>query len=111
VVIGTGKAKHFKEFRNITGYGGRLYCDPSRKAFSLLGFSSSLTGIVGLGTSFKALSAMKQGFRQGKIQGNTLQLGGAIVIDTSENIQYFYAGKKAGDHPKINDLLAPFEAL
>jgi peroxiredoxin len=105
VVIGSGDPVHFKEFRSKTGYDGLLFSDPSLKAYSALGFSKGLMGFMSIGSVFKAASALKQGHRQGSIQGSTLQLGGAIVIDASGAVRYFFAGKKAGDHPDIDTLL------
>ena len=82
-----------------------LFSDPLLAAFSVLGFSNKLMGLVSLGSVIKGASALKQGHRQGPIQGSTLQLGGAIVVDASGSVRYFFAGKKAGDHPKIDALL------
>ena len=59
-----------------------------------------------MGSVFKAASAFKQGHRQGAIQGSTLQLGGAVIVDVSGAVLYFFAGKKAGDHPRVDELLA-----
>jgi hypothetical protein len=64
-----------------------------------------LKGFVSIGSVFKAASAFKQGHRQGSIQGSTFQLGGAIVVDTSGAVRYFFSSKKAGDHPTVDDLL------
>lgn len=108
-VIGSGDPKHFAEFRNITGYQGLLFTDPSLTSFSFLGFSNSITGVAGAKPLFKAISAFAKGHRQGAIQGNTLQLGGATVIDVAGTVRYYFAGKKAGDHPQIDDLLAALE--
>jgi len=66
-------------------------------------------GFISIGSVFKAAAALKQGHRQGSIQGHTLQLGGAVVIDVSGAVRYFFAGAKAGDHPEINDLLRAVE--
>jgi len=105
VVIGSGHPRHFMEFREITGYQDQLFSDPSLKAFSLLNFSSSVTGFISVNSVFKAFSALKNGHRQGAIQGSTLQLGGAVVIDPAGAVRYFFAGKKAGDHPPVDDLI------
>jgi hypothetical protein len=109
VVIGSGDPGHFKAFREKTGYNGLLYTDPSLKTFSVLGFSNGLIGFMSIGSVFKAASAWKQGHRQGSIQGSTLQLGGAVVVNTAGTVIYFFAGKKAGDHPDVDDLLMALE--
>ena len=105
VVIGSGDPVHFKEFREKTGYDGLLFTDPSLASFGAFGFSKGLMGFMSITSLSKAASALKQGHRQGSIQGSTLQLGGAIVVDSSGTVRYFFAGRKAGDHPDVDDLL------
>ncbi len=51
------------------------------------------------------MTAFKQGHRQGAVQGSTLQLGGAVVIDTKGAVRYFFSAKKAGEHPDIDSLM------
>ena len=109
VIIGSGDPVHFTEFREKTGYSGLLFSDPSLKTFLALGFSNGLKGFVSIGSVFKAASALKQGHRQGSIQGSRFQLGGAIVVDTSGTVRYFFSSEKAGDHPTVDDLLRVFE--
>jgi peroxiredoxin len=105
VVIGSGDPRHFPEFREKTGYDGLLFSDPSLKTFSMLNFSNGLMGFMSIGSVVKAASALKQGHRQGSIQGSTLQLGGAVIIDSSGAMRYYFAGSKAGDHPSVADLV------
>jgi len=106
VVIGSGESRHFEEFRSITGYKGKLLSDPSRQAFTLLGFSKGITGLMSIKSIPRVFSAFKGGHKQGSIQGNTLQLGGAIIVDPSYTVRYYFASKKAGAHPAVADLLA-----
>ena len=108
-VIGSGDTRHFSEFREKTRYEGLLFSDPSLAAFSLLGFSKGVSGFMSIRSIFKAASALKDGHRQGSVQGSTMQLGGAIVIDVSGSVRYFFSGRKAGDHPEIKDLLSAVE--
>lgn len=110
-VIGSGDPRHFEAFKKTTGYGGLLFSDTSLAAFSLLGFSKGLAGFMSIRSVFKAASALKKGHRQGSVQGSTLQMGGALVIDVSGAIRYFFAGKKAGDHPKIIELISAVDDL
>ncbi|MBA3011490.1 MAG: hypothetical protein FP812_14820 [Desulfobacula sp.] len=64
---------------------------------------------MSIGSVFKAAAALKQGHRQGSIQGSTLQLGGAVVIDDSGAVRYYFSGSKAGDHPDVEQLLKAVE--
>ncbi|MBT8356149.1 MAG: AhpC/TSA family protein [Deltaproteobacteria bacterium] len=104
-VIGSGDPRHFKEFRKITGYIGPLFSDPSLKAFSFLNFTGGVTGFLSVKSIFKAAAAFKNGHRQGSVQGSAMQLGGAVVIDPTGSIRYYFASRKAGDHPGIDDLI------
>ncbi len=105
VVIGSGDPIHFKEFRKTTDYHGELVSDTDRKVFAFLGFSSGLSGLMSIKAIPRVFSAMKSGYKQGAIQGNALQLGGAIVIDPSQTVRYFFTSQKAGDHPTADELL------
>jgi peroxiredoxin len=104
-VIGSGDPRHFKEFRKITGYIGPLFSDPSLKAFSFLNFSGGVAGFLSVNSIFKAVSAFKNGHRQGSVKGSAMQLGGAVIIDPIGSIRYYFASRKAGDHPNIDDLI------
>jgi len=104
-VIGSGDPAYFKEFREKTGYDGLLFSDPSLAAFSLLGFARGITGMMSIRSVFNAVSAFRQGHRQGSVQGSTLQLGGAIVINVSGAVRYYFASAKAGDHPTVDELI------
>tara|TARA_B100000614_G_scaffold129766_1_gene115789 strand:- start:135 stop:515 length:381 start_codon:yes stop_codon:yes gene_type:complete len=106
VVIGSGSPRHFDSFRAATGYKGLLFTDPGRKAYDLLGFSNGISGLLRPGVLFRGLVALKSGHRQGAVQGNTLQLGGAAVISPEEKLLYYFAERSAGEHPDIEDLLA-----
>ena len=105
VVIGPGEASHLADFRHVTGYRSDLFADPDREAYRVLGFSSGITTMLGLKSVQGAISALKSGIRPGKVQGNALQIGGAVVIAPGEQLRYLYREKYAGDHPPVAQLL------
>ncbi|MGW8193327.1 MAG: peroxiredoxin-like family protein [Desulforhopalus sp.] len=105
-VIGLGDHTKIDEFKKITGYSGILLTDPSRKAFNLLGFSSSIGGFFGMKTLSRGLSALRQGVRPGSLQGNALQLGGALLLDSDGSVRYLYRSSEAGDDPPVDEMLA-----
>jgi len=104
-VIGPGEASHLAEFREVTGYRSELFADPSREAFQVLGFSSGITKLLGIKPIQGVFSAIKAGIRPGKLQGNALQLGGAVVIAPGNELCYLFREKQAGDHPPVDELL------
>lgn len=109
-VIGSDETQYFKEFRKVTGYSGLLLSDPSRQAFSTLGFASGVTGLLSLHGLSRALSAIKDGIKPGALHGSALQLGGVVIVEPSAHIRYYYASKKAGDHPALADIFAAVQA-
>ena len=105
MVIGCGKAGHIEAFQKATGYTGKILTDPSRESFKILGLTSSIGGLLGMKTISRALSALKQGIKPGSIQGNALQLGGAVIVDSGPSIRYFYKSSEAGDDPPVQEML------
>lgn len=108
-VIGSDEQQYFKEFRRVTGYSGLLLSDPSRRAYSNIGFSSGITGLLSLHGFSKTLLALKEGIKPGALHGSALQLGGVVIIEPSNHVRYFFASKKAGDHPAITDIFAAID--
>lgn len=45
----------------------------------------------------------------GSLQGNALQLGGAIAVMPEGIITYVFRSSAAGDHPPVKDLLEAVE--
>ena len=105
-IIGNGRVKDLNKFRNVTGYQGILLTDPTRDSYKYLKFKSGLTDIIGVTSFTQTFSAFKAGFMPGSLQGNALQLGGAIVVTPEGNIMYFFISSAAGDHPPVEELLA-----
>lgn len=105
IVIGCGKPDHIEEFRDVTGYPGKIYTDSSRESFKVLGLTSSVGGLLGMKTLSRGFSAIRQGIKPGSLQGNALQMGGAVVITTDSEIRYLYQSREAGDDPPVVELL------
>ncbi len=105
VVIGPGEATHLADFREVTGYRSDLFADPARGTYQLLGFSSGISKLLGIKPLQGAISALKSGIRPGTLQGNALQLGGAVVVAPGDELRYFFREKQAGDHPPVAELL------
>jgi hypothetical protein len=60
---------------------------------------------LGLKTISRGLSAFRQGVKPGSLQGSALQLGGAVVIDSSSAVRYLYRSSEAGDDPPVDEML------
>ncbi len=105
MVIGNGGTQHFRKLREKTGYTGELYTDPERKAYKLLDFDSGITKVIGLKSLTDATKLLFSGTLPGSLQGDAMQLGGAVTINTKGLILYHFKEKIAGDHPPLSQLL------
>jgi len=56
-------------------------------------------------TISRGLSAFLKGKKPGSFQGSPLQMGGAIVVDTSSSLRYLYRSSEAGDDPPVEKML------
>lgn len=62
--------------------------------------------MIGLRSVKQAFSALHKGIRPGSVQGNVLQLGGAVIISAEGTIKYIYRSKEAGDDPPFLEIIA-----
>jgi len=106
IVVGPGKPEHLAGFREVTGYAGPLYADPSLATFNAAGLA------YGWGRTFHPLSVLRgvrafaAGFRQGARRGNPVQQGGLFVLGPGDRVRYEWRDRFAGDHAPMSDVVA-----
>ena len=106
IVVGPGKPEHLAGFREVTGYAGPLYADPSLATFGAAGLA------YGWGRTFHPLSVLRgvrafaAGFRQGARRGNPVQQGGVFVLGPADRVRYEWRDRFAGDHAPMSDVVA-----
>lgn len=105
IIIGNGKPQDLAAFAQVTGYSGKLFTDQSLESFKALGFTRNISGLFATEAVAKGFKAIKDGLRPGSIQGDALQLGGAVVVGPGDQVYYFYRGKQAADHAPVNAIL------
>jgi peroxiredoxin len=111
VVVGNG-APHFIEgFRELTGFRGPLYTDPSRKSYEAASLKHGWATFMNLRAVTNLGRAFVGGARQGSIQGDPAQQGGTLVIAPPGRVLFHHVSDTAGDHPKLEKLFAVLEAL
>lgn len=106
IIIGNGKPQDLPGFAEQTGYSGKLFTDPSLETFRALGFSRKISGLLAVNAFTSGFKALKDGIRPGSMQGDALQLGGAVVVGPGDKIFYYYKGKQAADHAPVEEILA-----
>ncbi|MGI8552329.1 MAG: AhpC/TSA family protein [Dehalococcoidia bacterium] len=74
--------------------------DPRQEAYRAYGLKrGNLVEVVGPAAAVAGFRAMTKGHRQGRSVGDTMQLGGAFLIDTQGVLRYVHYPAHSGDHP------------
>ncbi len=107
-VIGNGKARQAAEFAAERDLPFPLLTDPGRRSFKAAGLRRGMGSTFNLGVAAHAARALKGGHRQGSVQGDPWQQGGAFVIAPENRVLFSFISETGGDHPDPLDLIAVF---
>ena len=107
VIVGSGAPRYAKAFREGIGCDFPVYTDQELATFKALSFSRSFAGVLKASLWKRGFEAFRDGYRQGKVQGDTRQLGGMLGVTATGEVFYRYASEHAGDHPSLEVALAP----
>lgn len=105
-VIGNGAPMFMAGFRETTGFAGPLYTDPSLEIYRAAELRRGLASVFTLGTLSRSIGSLRRGFRQGRIQGDALQQGGALVVDRDGSVRWHHISKGPGDNASVAQILA-----
>jgi len=109
VVVGNGSVEQAREFRAEQALGFPLYTDPSLTSYRRAGFRRGFASTLSPRAALHGLSALGQGFIQGRTKGDPVQQGGALVIARGGRLLFHYVSREAGDHPAHRQLLAALD--
>ncbi len=110
VVLGNGQPWQAKAFQDEHPIDAELLVDPRLEAYAAAGLKRSLVStLANLKTLKHGRRAMKAGHRQGKVQGDPWQQGGAFVISPDHHIHFAHTSGEAGDHVDPQALLGALE--
>ena len=107
--IGMGLTAMAADFKEKQGIPFPLLIDRRRETHRLLELQrAKLLEIVGPKQVVNGIKSMLTGSGQGRPapKQDVLQLGGAVVVDTSGEILYTHRAKSADDNAPADDLLA-----
>lgn len=104
-LIGNGAPNFIDGFREVTGYTGSIYTDPSLKSYEAAGLLRSKRATFGLRSLKAGVKSFAQGERQGSRQGDPFQQGGAVVISSDAEVLYSHRSSAGGDNVSAADLL------
>lgn len=110
VVIGNAEPAAIPDFREATGWRGRLLVDPSLRTYRAAGLVHGMASTFHPRSVLKGIKAFTEGFRQGAARGRPLQQGGMFVIGPGEIVRFEWRDRFAGDHPNLTDVVATLRA-
>lgn len=110
VAVGSGKPDQAGEFVKSFSFTGEMYVDPSLKTYKAFNLVRGLWRTLGLSAVKRGLTAMKNGFRQGKSAGDLWQQGGMFVIGPGDRMLFAHRNQGAGDHADLDAVLEVIRA-
>ena len=105
IVIGNGAPHFIAGFREITGYRGPLYTDPSLATFEAAALQRGVLKSLNLRSVAPTMKAFKAGFKQGKVEGDTWQQGGVLVMRRSGEVAWQHTSQRPGDNATAAQIL------
>lgn len=110
-VIGLGTPAFAKAFRASTRYEGPLFVDAEGLAYRAVALKRlRLWNLFRPRMIRSAMRAHREGFRQGKVEGDPWQLGGTLVVAPGDRLVYAWRNTNADDDAPIDDVLAALGA-
>lgn len=106
VVVGNGSAEQAARFAEERKLDFPLLTDPGRRVYKAAGLRRGLGATFNPSALKSAARAMGAGHRQGTVQGDAWQQGGAFVIAPGGEILFAHRDRSGGDHPDPRDLVA-----
>ena len=109
--VGSGTPAMAQAFQAERCPDARVYVDPGRRVYQAFDLRRGLLRALAPRAIGAALTAYKQGHRQGAVLGDAAQHGGAFVIDVAGQIQFAQRSRGPGDHVEPEALLTALRSL
>lgn len=106
VFVGTGTEAMAAAFARERAHGRPVLVDPERRLFVATGMQRAWWRIVHPRLLVNAVRALWRGHRQGRVQGDAWQLGGAIVLDRDGRVLHRQRDGAGGDPLDLDALVA-----
>ena len=106
VVISFGRPDQARIWLDQTNVPFTLLLDPERKAYRAYGLENSLLRSWGLNVWQRYAQLLLKGREWRGIQGDSGQLGGDVIVDSSAHIRFVYRSHDPTDRPDVHMLLA-----
>lgn len=110
VLVGNGGLIQARDFRDRYCPGCTLLTDPDLTSYRAIGARGGVLNTVGPRAWASGIRALRRGARQRSVQGHAFQQGGVLVLAPGNRVLFSYISEAAGDHPKVDDVLAALPA-
>lgn len=111
MLVGVGVPEQAKGFRVLAGWKGTLLVDTDGRAYAAVTLRrTSLLALLRPKMFREALRARKEGFRQGKTQGDPWQLGGTLVVAPGDRVLFSHRNAGPEDDAPLDAVLAALRA-
>jgi hypothetical protein len=98
----TGGARHFIEKLHLTG---EMYVNQDLSAYRAFKLQRGLWKTLGPSALIHGIQAMRDGFHQGRTDGDLWQQGGVFVMGPGNKLMFQHRNKFAGDHADLDAVL------
>lgn len=109
VVIGNGAPHFVAGFRELTGYRGVLYTDPSLESYRAAELKRGWKYVLNPQAAMNAVRTLAHGHLQGRTQGDATQQGGVLVILPNGHVAYHHVSEAAGDNAPAEVIVEALE--
>ena len=100
-VIGNGGPSFIAGFREVTGYTGPLYTDPSLAVYQAAQLKRGIATFLSVAAAGRSIRALGRGFRQGLTRGDNMQQGGVLVIAKDGRVLFHHISDSPGDNASV----------
>lgn len=110
LAVGNGSPRQAAAFQEERELPFPVLTDPDLVAYRAAGLRRDLASTLRLGVIKNAARALTSGNRQGSVQGDPWQQGGAFVFAPGDRVLFSQVSREAGDHAEPETLLAHLPA-
>jgi peroxiredoxin len=104
-IIGTGSPSSAELFRNWLSLDVPIYSDEGRASYRAGGFKRSALRLLHPMGGVRLIDSLWKGYRISKVDGDFVQLGGAMVIRADGSVPYHQISAHPGDLPLAAEIV------
>jgi len=110
VAIGSGSPEGARHFIEKLHFTGEMFVNQDLSAYRAFKLERGFWKTLGPASLIRGIQAMREGFRQGRMDGDNWQQGGIFVMGPGNKLIFQHRNKFAGDHADLNAVLAAVAA-